>query len=182
MSTSLGHRPSPPPSPIDSSAIWKDSVIFICSTLSFHSIYFTSKETRHTTHVSILCMRLQSFQNKSSESRQSALSARPALLSTSRGSLLTWNFVRSLIWCCDLSKRCATVFCCCALLLHSTAALYCYALLVRSTTALHCYALLSRSTIILYHSASSLSNTSYKSVILETATDTDTTRTSERLR
>ena len=103
-------------------------------------------------------------------------------MSTSLGSPMTWNFVRSLICsalltnlccstaalycyallsrcmtvlcCCALAKRSATVFCCCAPLLHSTAPLYCYALLVCSTAAIHYYALLSRSTLILYYCAS----------------------------
>ena len=179
----------------------KISVIFMWSVSSFHSIHFTSKETRHTTHVSILSMRLQSFQNKSSKPRWSALSPYSVLMSTSLGPLMTWNFVRSLICsalltnlccstaalycyallsrcitvlcCCALSKRSATLFCCCALLLRCTGALHWCTPLLRFTLTLYAYPLLLRFP---------LSNTSYKSVILETTTDSDTVRLSDRLR
>ena len=86
----------------------------------------------------------------------------------------------------DLMLRSVKTLCDCVLLLRSTATLYCCALLLRSTSALHYCTPLLRFTLTLYAYPLllrfTLSNTSYKSVILETTTDSDTTRSSERLR
>ena len=90
-------------------------------------------------------------------------------------SILSFHRVYSVKTLCD-----------CVLLLRSTATLYCCALLLRSTAALHCCTPPLRFTVTLYANPPllrfPLSNTYYKSVILETTFDSDTTRSSERLR